>query len=82
MHAYYAKNPGSFETEVQIPLKNRYDFSYHNVVCPLSNFAKQYGYEEYMSYVCNLDYVMFSLFGVPLFRGKTVSRMEVTAISN
>ena len=53
MHAYYAKNPGSFETEVQIPLKNRYDFSYHNVVCPLSNFAKQYGYEEYMPYVCN-----------------------------
>lgn len=23
-----------------------------------------------MPYVCNLDYVMFSLLGVPLFRGK------------
>ena len=38
---------------------------------PLANFAKQYGYEEYVPYVCNLDYVMFGLLGVPLFREKT-----------
>ena len=66
-----AKNPGSFETEVQIPPEKGYDFSYHNTVCPLANFAKQYGYEEYMPYVCNLEYVMFGLLGVPLFREKT-----------
>lgn len=65
------KNPGSFETEVQIPPETGYDFSYHNTVCPLANFAKQYGYEEYMPYLCNLDYVMFGLMGVPLFREKT-----------
>ena len=66
-----AENPGSFETETMIPPETGYDFSYHNLVCPLSNFAKAYGYEEYMPYLCNLDYVMFGSFGVPLFREHT-----------
>ncbi|MDO4803960.1 MAG: L-2-amino-thiazoline-4-carboxylic acid hydrolase [Lachnospiraceae bacterium] len=65
------KNPGSFETKTVIPPEEGYDFSYHNLVCPLSNFAKAYGYEEYMPYLCNLDYVMFGVFGVPLFREHT-----------
>lgn len=43
----------------------------HNLVCPLSNFAKAHGYEAYMPYLCNLDYVMFGVFGVPLFREHT-----------
>ena len=63
-----AKNPGSFETKTQIPPEKGYDFSYHNLVCPL---AKQYGYEEYMPYLCNLDYVMFGILGAPLFREHT-----------
>ena len=66
-----AKNPGSFETKTQIPPEAGYDFSYHNLVCPLANFAKQHGYEEYMPYLCNLDYVMFGIAGVPLFREHT-----------
>ncbi len=66
-----AKNPGSFETKTMIPPEDGYDFSYHNLVCPLSSFAKAYGYEEYMPYLCNLDYVMFGVFGVPLFREHT-----------
>lgn len=66
-----AKNPGSFETKTQIPPENGYDFSYHNLVCPLANFAQQYGYTAYMPYLCNLDYVMFGLLGVPLFREHT-----------
>jgi hypothetical protein len=66
-----AKNPGSFETKTVIPPEKGYDFSYHNLVCPLSNFAKAHGYEEYMPYLCNLDYVMFGAFGVPLFREHT-----------
>lgn len=66
-----AKNPGSFETQTQIPPKAGYDFSYHNLVCPLANFARQYGYEEYMPYLCNLDYVMFGIVGAPLFREHT-----------
>ena len=36
-----AKNPGSFETQTQIPPETGYDFSYHNLVCPLANFAKK-----------------------------------------
>lgn len=66
-----ARNPGSFETKTMIPPELGYDFSYHNLVCPLSDFAKTYSYEEYMPYLCNLDYVMFGAFGVPLFREHT-----------
>ena len=66
-----AKNPGSFETKTQIPPEAGYDFSYHNLVCPLANFAKKCGYEDYMPYLCNLDYVMFGIVGAPLFREHT-----------
>lgn len=66
-----AKNPGSFETKTQIPPEAGYDFSYHNLVCPLADFARKYGYEAYMPYLCNLDYVMFGIVGVPLFREQT-----------
>ncbi len=66
-----AIHPGSFETKTMIPPEEGYDFSYHNLVCPLSNFAKAHGYEAYMPYLCNLDYVMFGAFGVPLFREHT-----------
>ncbi len=38
-----AENPGSFETKTQIPPEAGYDFSYHNLVCPLANFARKYG---------------------------------------
>lgn len=65
------ENPGSFETKTQIPPEEGYDFSYHNLVCPLSDFARKYGYEEYMPYLCNLDYVMFGVLGVPLYREHT-----------
>ena len=65
------KNPGSFETQTQIPPEEGYDFSYHNLGCPLSIFAKKYGYEEYMPYLCNLDYVMFGVLGAPLYREHT-----------
>ena len=44
-----AVNPGSFETKTQVPPEEGYDFSYHNLVCPLANFARQYGYEEYIN---------------------------------
>lgn len=66
-----AKNPGSFETKTQLPPEDGYDFSYHNLVCPLANFARQHGYEAYMPYLCNLDYVMFGIVGAPLFREHT-----------
>ncbi len=66
-----AENPGSFETKTMIPPEEGYDFSYHNLVCPLSVFAKAHGYEEYMPYLCNMDYVMFGALGVPLYREHT-----------
>ncbi len=65
------KNPGSFETKTMIPPEEGYAFSYHNLVCPLANFAKEHGYMEYMPYLCNLDYVMFGILGAPLYREKT-----------
>ena len=64
-------NPGSFETKTVIPPEEGYGFSYHNLVCPLSNFARAHGYEEYMPYLCNLDYVMYGVLGVPLYREHT-----------
>lgn len=66
-----ARHPGSFETRTMLPPEKGYDFSYHNLVCPLSDFAKANGYETYMPYLCNLDYVMFGVFGVPLYREHT-----------
>jgi len=70
MSFYALANPGSFETKVQDPTEE-YPFIYHNLVCPLSNFAKNYGYEKYMPYICNLDYAMFGSLGVPLYRTHT-----------
>ncbi len=66
-----AENPGSFETKTQIPPESGYDFSYHNLVCPLANFAREFGYEKYMPHLCNLDYVMFGVMGAPLYREHT-----------
>ncbi|MBP3857501.1 MAG: L-2-amino-thiazoline-4-carboxylic acid hydrolase [Ruminiclostridium sp.] len=66
-----AVNPGSFETRTQVPPEAGCDFSYHNLVCPLADFARKYGYEEYMPYLCNLDYVMFGVLGAPLYREHT-----------
>ena len=65
-----AENPGSFETETQPPTAE-YPAIYHTTVCPLHNFAREYGYMEYMPYLCNLDYVMFAALGVPFYREKT-----------
>ena len=64
------QNPGSFETKTQEPTKE-YPVIYHNTVCPLCDFAKKYGYMEYMPYICNLDYVMFEVLEVPFYREKT-----------
>ena len=59
--------PGSFETKTQEPTKE-YPANYHTLVCPLADFAKKYGYMEYMPYICNLDYVMFEVLKVPFYR--------------
>jgi len=64
-------NPDSFRTKTQIPPEAGYKISYHNLSCPLAAFARKYGYEEYMPYLCNLDYVMFGSLGLPLQREHT-----------
>ena len=65
-----AANPGAFETKVQPPTEE-YAVIYHTNFCPLADFARKYGYLEYMPYICNLDYVTFGLFGIPFYREKT-----------
>ena len=65
-----AVNPGSFQTEALPPNEN-YSAIFHNTVCPLSDFAKAYGYEAYMPYLCNLDYVTASMLNIPLRRTHT-----------
>ena len=64
------ENPGSFKTAVQEP-NAEYQAIYFNQVCPLERFAKEHGFEEYMPYICNLDYVMFKAFNLPFYRYKT-----------
>lgn len=66
-----AANPGSFETKTIVPPEDGCVFSLRYLVCPLADFAKKYGYEEYMPYLCNLDYVMFEELDVPLYRSHT-----------
>ena len=61
---------GSFETELQTPTKTFYA-AYNTNVCPIADFARKYGYMEYMPYICNLDYVMFSQFNTSFYREKT-----------
>ena len=65
-----AKYPGSFETQIQPPTAE-YPAVYYMTVCPLANFARKYGYMDYMPYICNLDYVMFEVLQVPFYREKT-----------
>lgn len=65
-----AENPGSFVTRVQPPTEE-YPVIYHMTVCPLADFARRYGYMEYMPYLCNLDYAMFAALNVPFYREKT-----------
>lgn len=65
-----AQNPGAFQTKVQ-PATAEYAVIYHTKVCPLADFARKYGYLEFMPYICNLDYVSFGLFGLPFYREKT-----------
>ncbi len=66
------ENPGSFEMEIVEPTEE-YPLIIHYTVCPIYEFAKKYGYMEYMPYLCNLDYTMFKFFGVSLHREKTCS---------
>lgn len=40
-------------------------------VCPISDFAKERGYSTYMPYLCNLNYVIFGAFGIPVYRTHT-----------
>ena len=65
-----AENPGSFVTQVQEPTAE-YPVIYHTKVCPLADFAAKYGYNEYIPYICNLDYAMFGELNVPFYREHT-----------
>ena len=65
-----AEYPGSFVTQVQPP-RPGYPVIYHMTVCPLHQFARGFGYMDYMPYLCNLDYVMFEAMNVPFYREKT-----------
>lgn len=67
------ENPGSFRTKTKIPPERGYSFSYHNLACPLLDFAHKYGYDDYMPYICNLDYVIFGSLNVPLYREHTLA---------
>lgn len=42
-----------------------------NHVCPIDDFAKERGYSTYMRYLCNLNYVVFGAFGIPVYRTHT-----------
>lgn len=64
------KHPGGFITET-LPPTAEYSLIYLSKRCPINDFCRRYGYMEYLPYMCNLDYVMFAAFEVPLYREKT-----------
>ena len=67
-----AKYPGSFETKPCSRLQRAASLLIILSFAHCPDFAKKkYGYEEYMPYSCNLDYVMFGVLGVPLYRRHT-----------
>lgn len=65
-------NPGSFVTETQDG-SEKYPVVYHTLVCPVHEFCKEHDLMAYLPYLCNLDYVMFAAFSIPLIREKTCS---------
>ena len=67
-----AKYPGSFETRT-MNSDAVYAINFHNLICPVYNFAVKMGYEEYMPYMCNLDYVTYGAMGLALRREKVLA---------
>lgn len=67
-----AKYPGSFETQT-MEADSIYAVNFHNLVCPVYNFAVERGYEEYMPYMCNLDYVTYGAMGLAMRREKVLA---------
>ena len=67
-----ARYPGSFETKT-LDSDSTYAVNFHNLVCPVYNFAVKMGYEEYMPYMCNLDYVTYGAMGLAMRREKVLA---------
>ena len=78
MHEYYASNRDKFKKGmykflalVEPELEKASGKKYHELFEEIWDYYDKYGYEEYMPYLCNLDYVMFGVLGAPLFREHT-----------
>lgn len=56
-----------------MPPDSVYAINFRNLLCPVYNFAVKMGYEEYMPYMCNLDYVTYGIMGLSLRREKVLA---------
>lgn len=65
------KYPGCFETETKVPPDEGSVFSFYMYGCPIASSAKKHGYDDYVPYMCNLDYVLYGAMGIPLRRTHT-----------
>jgi len=48
-------------------------FYYHYTNCPINNFCRKYGYEEFTPVLCNIDYATFAMMGGRLNRQYTLA---------
>ncbi len=73
-----AQNLGSFETQTQVPPEEGYDFSYHNLACPLMDFGKNTATENTCTtsatsiMSCSASSVHLSTENIPVLRATIV----------
>lgn len=53
--------------------KHKEGFYYHYTNCPINNFCRKYGYEEFTPVLCNIDYATFAMMGARLIRQHTLA---------
>lgn len=53
--------------------KHEEGFYYHYTRCPINDFCRKYGYEEFTPVLCNIDYATFAMMNGRLIREQTLA---------
>ena len=66
------KYPDDWVLEFVEPHNNSYNYGYNILECGICKFYKKMGYEEYLPYLCLLDYAKYNALNIRLERTKTI----------